>query len=64
VVHSPKLDNPTAARIREFLVQAHEDAPEVLRPLRISAYREPTAELLSACDSVTGVAKAANESGQ
>ncbi|HUU95332.1 MAG TPA: hypothetical protein VM487_06310, partial [Phycisphaerae bacterium] len=54
IVCSPKLPEADGAKIRRFLLDAAQDHPEVLRPLRLSGYQEPTGELLSACRRLAG----------
>ena len=49
IVCSPKLPEADGEKIRRFLLAAAQDHPEILRPLRISGYQEPSAELLDAC---------------
>jgi ABC-type phosphate/phosphonate transport system substrate-binding protein len=49
VVCSPKLPEADGEKVCQFLLAAAQDHPEVLRPLRISGYVKPSAELLDAC---------------
>jgi ABC-type phosphate/phosphonate transport system substrate-binding protein len=49
IVCSPKLPEDDEQKIRGFLLAAAQDHPDVLRPLRISGYQEPSAELLDVC---------------
>lgn len=49
IVCSPTLDEATRAKVCQALLGAVEHFPTALRPLRISGYQKPTAELLAAC---------------
>jgi len=48
VIRSPKVDPQTARKMAEFLLTADARCPQALRPLLLSAYREPSAQLLAA----------------
>jgi ABC-type phosphate/phosphonate transport system substrate-binding protein len=52
VLCSPKLSKGDRDKVRDFLFAAVQDHPDVLRPLRIAGYQQPSAELLSTCRSL------------
>ena len=49
VVVSPRLDEETIEEIRSFLLEAHEDAPELLAPLGVARYAPPTEDVMDVC---------------
>lgn len=55
----PALDDATAGAIRDFLLSADRVAPEALKPLRWSGFREPTPELLAECVRLAQLASSA-----
>ncbi len=58
VVASPKLDAATADRVQAFLLAAGTEHPDALEPLALSGYQTPTADLLSACRSLSSAERA------
>jgi len=53
VVCSPKTDRSTVGAVADFLLSVAETQPEVLRPLLLSAYQKPAAELRAQCEQLT-----------
>ncbi|MCC6359437.1 MAG: phosphate/phosphite/phosphonate ABC transporter substrate-binding protein [Phycisphaerales bacterium] len=58
---SPKLDDATLARVREFFLKAGQEHTEALRPLQFSGFVEPDAAILENAVKL-GLAKAPSES--
>lgn len=59
VLRSPKLDDPTAERVRSFLLSADRTASEALRPLDIAGFVAPDEATLDACLRLKKVVNAA-----
>jgi ABC-type phosphate/phosphonate transport system substrate-binding protein len=57
IVASAKLDSATADQVQSFLLTAGKKHPTVLRPLAVSGYQVPPADLLTTCRGLAAVTK-------
>lgn len=49
VIRSPRVDRETVRKVTEFLLDAGTKHPDALRPLLVSGYQKPDAELAADC---------------
>ena len=59
IIRSPKAETQTVRQVTDFLFAADTAHPEALRPLLVSGYRQPDADLKTHCDRLVPMASSA-----